>query len=47
MYTVSPDLRADCGNKQAIERLSPQVNAKAEPKKANKQASDDLKESSS
>src|SRR5213080_783352 len=32
---------------KAIEQLSPQANAKAEAKKANKQASDDLKESSS
>jgi len=32
---------------KAIEQLNPQVNAKAEAKKANKQASDDLKESSS
>jgi hypothetical protein len=47
MYAVSPELSAGCGNKQAIERLGPQVNVKAEPKKANKQASDDLKESSS
>src|SRR5262250_1873177 len=30
---------------KAIEELNPQVNAKAEAKKANKQASDDLKES--
>jgi hypothetical protein len=32
---------------KAIEQLSPQADAKAETKKANKQASDDLKESSS
>ena len=32
---------------KAIEQLSPQANAKAEAKKANKQASDDLNESSS
>jgi hypothetical protein len=32
MYAVSPELRAGCGNKQAIEQPSPQVNAKAEPK---------------
>jgi len=32
---------------KAIEQLSPQAHAKAEAKKANKQASDDLKESSS
>jgi len=32
---------------KAIEQLSPQANAKAEAKKANKQASDDLKESGS
>ena len=32
---------------KAIEQLSPQANAKAEAKKANKQASDDLKEPSS
>jgi hypothetical protein len=32
---------------KAIEQLSPRANAKAEAKKANKQASDDLKESSS
>jgi hypothetical protein len=32
---------------KAIEQLNPQVNAKAETKKANKQASDDLKESGS
>jgi hypothetical protein len=31
---------------KAIEQLSPRANAKAEAKKANKQASDDLKESS-
>jgi hypothetical protein len=31
---------------KAIEQLNPQANAKAEAKKANKQASDDLKESS-
>ena len=32
---------------KAIEQLSPQANGKAEAKKANKQASDDLKEASS
>jgi len=32
---------------KAIEELSPQTNGKAEAKRANKQASDDLKESSS
>jgi hypothetical protein len=32
---------------KAIEQLSPQVNGKAEAKRANKQASDDLKESNS
>jgi len=32
---------------KAIEQLAPQANGKAEAKKANKQASDDLKEASS
>jgi len=32
---------------KAIEQLSPNANAKSETKKANKQAADDMKESSS
>jgi hypothetical protein len=32
---------------KAIEQLSPNANAKSETKKANKQADDDMKESSS